>query len=575
METDAGAGVLIELRGLFPDAQTLSSNAIRTALAPGEVMLSFGWSEDVALLLITPRADEGNVQGYVLAADKAARELSLLAAKVRDHIATEGRIQDCSGAEDVATLTAQLIPPAARDLVYSARRLVIIPDGPLHAIPLEVLLLGDERQSGGMKDRLVAAGPEVVYAPSATVYLNRRQERLSRADRLKTGRSASALLLGDPLFVRDKPAEPECPQHGVLVMMTVPGGNADKAGLARGDVLLSYDGQELVDETSLGPAIAAVSQAIESGTRSGDEPVTISYWRAGETKRLSLPPGKLGVRPSPGEPGEGLKRLAMASRSSEEGAAEISATDQIRLHGGVLQPLPGTRREVAGIEALVRAAGGSATELTGEEATISKLEESVSGKRFVHIATHGLTGSAERPYDASLAFTQPATPTPDDIGFLTLDHLIRKWRGKLKDCDLVVLSACDTQRGVKKGDSIMALPWGFFYAGAPTVVASLWKVDDTATALLMMRLYENLLGTAREGQSAEPMSKAAALREAKQWLRGLMAGQVSELCEKHGLPRPTVFVRGEPVAMQPAEALEQPFRDPYYWAAFILIGAPE
>lgn len=152
------------------------------------------------------------------------------------------------------------------------------------------------------------------------------------------------------------------------------------------------------------------------------------------------------------------------------------------------------RSERGFITKIVNKANGSATMLLGEDAKLPALEQQVVGKRYVHLATHGLTGSADRPYDASLALTQPQTPSPDDIGFLTLDDLIRKWRGKLSDCDLVVLSACDTQRGVKVGDSIMALPWGFFYAGAPSVIASLWKVDDTATTLLMTRLYEDLLG---------------------------------------------------------------------------------
>ena len=119
--------------------------------------------------------------------------------------------------------------------------------------------------------------------------------------------------------------------------------------------------------------------------------------------------------------------------------------------------------------------GGETESLVGEAANIRELESKVEGKQILHIATHGLTGSSQRPYDASLALTRPEKPSPGDIGFLTLDRLIRSWRSKLKDCDLVVLSACDTQRGIAKGDSVMALPWGFFYAGAPTVVASLRK----------------------------------------------------------------------------------------------------
>ena len=56
------------------------------------------------------------------------------------------------------------------------------------------------------------------------------------------------------------------------------------------------------------------------------------------------------------------------------------------------------------------------------------------------------------------------------------------------------------------------------------MVLSLWKVDDTATALLMTRFYESLLG--RRPGLDRPLSKAEALREAKQWLRAPSADQV-------------------------------------------------
>lgn len=276
----------------------------------------------------------------------------------------------------------------------------------------------------------------------------------------------------------------------------------------------------------------------------------------------------------------------MRSRGHDQAVADISATDQVRLHGGKLHPLPGTAAEARLIASLFEhaqteearspvlvaspvrenagrqvvtpgpeasEAAANVTLLLGEDATIARLGATVRGTRYLHLATHGLTGSADRPYDASLALTQPQMPSPDDIGFLTLDHLIRHWQGRLRGCELVVLSACNTQRGVKAGDSVMALPWGFMYAGAPTVVASLWKVDDTATALLMIRFYKNLLGTFDEERAApneryaagEAMPKAEALREAKLWLRGLSAKEVRDLCTTYELSAPTSTTRGE------------------------------
>jgi CHAT domain-containing protein len=94
----------------------------------------------------------------------------------------------------------------------------------------------------------------------------------------------------------------------------------------------------------------------------------------------------------------------------------------------------------------------------------------------------------------------------------------------------VTLSACETALGANvRGEGIIGLARAFFYAGADTVVASLWQVDDRSTSEFMIEFYRAL----GQGQTA-----AAALRLAK--LR---------------------FLRGS-----------GPFRSPYYWAAFIVEG---
>ena len=102
-------------------------------------------------------------------------------------------------------------------------------------------------------------------------------------------------------------------------------------------------------------------------------------------------------------------------------------------------------------------------------------------------------------------------------------------------------------------------------------------MDDTATAFLMQRFYQNLLGQYGESRGlyapACPMSKAEALREAKCWLRNLTAGQVRELAA----PLPGGDVRGvvrERPAAGDSLSLHRPYAPPYYWAGFILIGDP-
>jgi CHAT domain-containing protein len=141
----------------------------------------------------------------------------------------------------------------------------------------------------------------------------------------------------------------------------------------------------------------------------------------------------------------------------------------------------------------------------------------------------------------------------------------------------VVLSACETALGQQAGgEGFLGFAPPLLARGARGLVLSLWKVDDTATALLMARFYQNLLGK-RPGLE-EPMPRAEALAEAKNWLRGLTADEVGPAVE--GLARGTVG----PIATAGAAPREseagtkptgpRPFAHPYYWAAFILIGDP-
>lgn len=123
--------------------------------------------------------------------------------------------------------------------------------------------------------------------------------------------------------------------------------------------------------------------------------------------------------------------------------------------------------------------------------------------RIIHFATHALANNEHPELSGIVLSLVDEAGRPQD-GFLRL-HDIYNLR---LEADLVVLSACRTAIGREvRGEGLMGLTRGFMHAGAPRVVASLWDVDDAATAELMGRFYRHLLG--------QGLPAAAALREAQ------------------------------------------------------------
>jgi CHAT domain-containing protein len=127
--------------------------------------------------------------------------------------------------------------------------------------------------------------------------------------------------------------------------------------------------------------------------------------------------------------------------------------------------------------------------------------------RIVHFATHGLIDS-EHPELSGIVLSMVDPAGGRVNGFLQLHDIYNL----SLSADLVVLSACDTALGKDvKGEGLIGLTRGFMYAGARSVVSSLWKVDDRATAELMGLFYKAML--------QDGLPPAAALRSAKEALR--------------------------------------------------------
>jgi CHAT domain-containing protein/tetratricopeptide (TPR) repeat protein len=184
-----------------------------------------------------------------------------------------------------------------------------------------------------------------------------------------------------------------------------------------------------------------------------------------------------------------------------------------------------TRREATAISALVPERERMQA-LDFEASRTTALRPELGEYRIVHFATHGLLNNIHPELSGIVLSLVDKEGQPQD-GFLRLQDIFNL---KLS-AELVVLSACQTGLGKEiKGEGLIGLARGFMYAGAPRIVASLWKVDDQATSELMKRFYQGLLGP-------EALRPAAALRQA----------QLSIWKQKR-------------------------WREPYYWAAFVLQG---
>src|SRR6266498_2997060 len=133
----------------------------------------------------------------------------------------------------------------------------------------------------------------------------------------------------------------------------------------------------------------------------------------------------------------------------------------------------------------------------------------LSQYRILHFATHGMLNS-ERPELSGLVFSLIDRQGKPQDGFLRLYEIYNLQL----NADLIVLSACETGLGKEiKGEGLIGLTRGFMYSGAPRVVASLWNVDDLATAELMKLFYQGIL---KDGLPAGAALRAAQLELSRQ-----------------------------------------------------------
>jgi hypothetical protein len=479
--------------------------------------------------------------------------------ELANRVRTELRHRSGSGSTGPGTLLERLrsqrIEPLARALAAAeglppARRLIVLPSPAMAGIPIEAILASGDTRT-------------ISYAPSATVFKYLREQ--PRPDR-----HAGLLALGAPVFEpSDSSSQPKpLPDHGLLVTLVVPGSNAKVHDMNAGDVLLAYNGVALHKREDL--------KTVHEPGRS----VAVEVWREGRVIARAVAAGKLGVvldpRPAPQAIAEERKlhQILVAARSGDEDFA----------------PLPGTRLEVEALTRLFQADDRPTRALFGAGASEPELDRvATSGELarygFIHLATHGVINEAV-PARSAVILSQTGLPDPLQQalshqpvfdGRLSVREIQRGWELK---AELVTLSACETALGrAAGGEGFVGFTQALLMSGARSVCLSLWKVDDTATALLMQRFYANLLG--RRPGLATPLPKAEALQEAKAWLRWLRRSEVlAAAMELSGGIERGKGAKGRQssdlsTAVPTGKDDDRPYAAPYYWAAFVLAGDPD
>jgi len=488
---------------LLPVGAPRSVAAIRAILREGERVLFYAYHEHLCVGLLFVIGDQ--VRAYALSGFTEPGQLEAAVAafvKAGSGGGSDGRgMRDTSGKTkpgkevDGQRLFDYLVPAAVRAELAKAKRVFLVPHGVLHRLPFEALPWDGATW--------LEKGPPVAYVHSGSVLGWCRQRRDAQQ-----GRNArfEVVALGDPVFARDHKA-PTLPEQGVLVVKAA-------GPFLVGDVLMAYDGEALGSRKDLRRARRKVSDAIEDGERK-PVPVRVKVWRRGSEEEFAIKPGKLGIEVAQQAPPVAWRSMTRHHVGAPPGGY------------GQLDPLPGTRREVEAIGKLL--GKQRVATLLGEEATTAALFRLAPQGRYLHLATHQIVD--ERPFGgfSRLALTTPPLATPADDGFLTLNELFEGWRDRLSACELVVLSACETTKGpLQHDEGPYAMPLGFLYAGAPAVIASLWRVDDQSTAELFADFYARL---------AKGTPKLQAFTEARR-------------------------------------ALKQKYPQPYHWAPFVYIGDP-
>ena len=445
-----------------------------------------------------------------------------------DRVRTELRRRPGAGPADlrplVERLRTQRLDPLAKALgttadgLPPARRLIVLPSRAMAGIPVEALLAPDDTRM-------------VSYAPSATVFKYLREQ--PRPDR-----HAGLLALGDPVYERpDTSSEPQpLPDHGLLVNVVAPGSNAATHGLKTGRCLAGL--QRPGAEQEGRPQGRGRGRQADCRRRLERRPVVPARTVPRQARRR--------VRPPAGTEAIAAESSASCNRCSWRRGRATKASPPCRARATRSRRSPGSssRRSAHTDPARDRCERGRARPpgRLGRAGSV-RLHPPGDARGDRRSDSRALGRDPDPNRTCPIHWSRSLNHKPVFDGRLSVREIQRGWDLK---AELVTLSACETALGRDAGgEGFVGFTQALLMSGTRSVCLSLWKVDDTATALLMQRFYANLLGR-RPGLTA-PMPKAEALREAKVWLRGLPRSEVLVLDRRAlGRRRPVQGSQGPP-----------------------------
>jgi tetratricopeptide (TPR) repeat protein len=240
----------------------------------------------------------------------------------------------------------------------------------------------------------------------------------------------------------------------------------------------------------------------------------------------------------------GIRMLYEARRRASQPRRQAGTQSTALLVADSIGDLPHAVEEVRAIAEIFPA--DSAKTLIGPDATSSAVFAGVAGRSYVHFACHAFANWFQ-PNHSSVVLANGELVVAGELANLDL-----------KAARLAVLSACESGTEVSRSASdYTGIAAALLRAGVPSVIATLWSVDDHASSLLMRRFYEELLG------GGQP--PAMALRHAQLWLRNATLEELGSRDPSLASDR-----RSRLLGIDPHD---RPYESPFFWAGYFLIGA--